>query len=1466
MKSLGRLLLIITLWLAACCGVMSEPYGLGTHTRSLSGGWNLISLPAVPVDSAPGSVFAGIPLQGALKRWNIPTQSSIIYDSAHPGIFGNIFSAEGYWISVAPGSGFSFAGVSDNNLSDVAVSLPNTGHTVIGNPFGREFNWLDLKVTNGYKTLSIADAASAGWLQSSASSWDAVNQRTISIGLPGSASTNVLAPWQGCDVTTSAPNLALIFESEPSGNVRQSSQDRTCHYAKQRPDGTYVDLDGKIVTAVFPNDNCIYVQEPDRSSGIRVAYSGSGVAVGDTVDVTGNVSTRRPDGYTASERYVTSAVVKVASLAAGWQPRPLSMMCRSVGGAAVAPHLPGVQNGIGLNNIGLLAQIIGRVTYITETFIWVDDGANIPDIWPGPGVTVACPSTVTGIVQVGDMAVVSGIIRGSVPVGWATNRRFIQPRQWSDITIYRSSGGYGAIVGRVTDESGAPVAGARIRLSSGGFEAETAADGTYAIVGACAGVYCITVSKPGYASQTQDLIVLDDGASLTVDFAVPRQTSMISGRVYSASGSLVAGATVVLQPVGRSTKSDLDGRYAFSPVEPGTYSLTASKTDYSSVTKNNVVVQPGQTLNLDFSGMAAVSSPPRPEVYWITEPADGSTCNGSRFVNVSWQGDFHNSFQVQVTDARYPEAGPVYDSGVVASTGSSLANVGPLPFEGDLDIRVRVYNLGGWGPWSNPCRYLTRVRIIPDPQLIIRKPDSFYSFGNSSKIVIPPAATEDDVFAAQQLRKKIYAVTGRDVPILPYAPGMDLRGAIAIGQISSKGAHDNPAVEQLIATWPEAAGRARKNEGSMLGIREDSIVIAGYDSSGAFYGCQSIIQILEQVQTRPMPGMFIYDYPDIKLRGVLLRVWDWWGGYDSEFCEEVISEVVARYKMNVIEPEIRLGMRYDSAPHLLYHPTAISKAEMADLVARMKRYHIKVIAAGVSPTHADQWITNATAYKDLATTYGGSDLDIDKPATKAFLAGLLDEQFEVCQPDIIHVGGDEGSPDMSQSRYLRTIQWLYDYVYAKGCRAAIWGDMAERYNLGAMIKSTMPHMAIQDWDYNSSKTDFPSLNTWKTYGLKSWVCPYGVYVNEGIPGPYNIYYSAVSALKYGSEGLIAFNKAQLGTKSGIINSSYALDNFTQYPHYAEWGWNVGEPLGPGMRRPPLPFDGLEMFLRQLAPDRPVNQSASLKGWNVAVNWTAPNSTNCAGVRVVYRFDRYPVDIMDGYTLCDVKMGANASGTFNHYNAAGGSVYYSFFAYDDLKHFSAPSKASIQLDSSAIKNLPNGASAAFAGVVSASFKDFFYVQNPNGACGIRVNKTGHTLQVGTTVSITGTVQTNSDGERYILASDVTPSGSRPVEPAGLNAAALGGQAMGLQVGVEDGVGLNNIGLLVRVTGKIVDRQPGYVRIDGGTGRSIKCLLPAGVTVDPDWKYLCATGVSSCENVDGSIRSLVRVRAQSDLSGQ
>lgn len=91
-------------------------------------------------------------------------------------------------------------------------------------------------------------------------------------------------------------------------------------------------------------------------------------------------------------------------------------------------------------------------------------------------------------------------------------------------------------------------------------------------------------------------------------------------------------------------------------------------------------------------------------------------------------------------------------------------------------------------------------------------------------------------------------------------------------------------------------------------------------------------------------------------------------------------------------------------------------------------------------------------------------------------------------------------------------------------------------------------------------------------------------------------------------------------------------------------------------------------------------------------------------------------------------------------------------------------------------------------------------------------------------------------------------------------------MGLQVGVEDGVGLNNIGLLVRVTGKIVDRQPGYVRIDGGTGRSIKCLLPAGVTVDPDWKYLCATGVSSCENVDGSIRSLVRVRAQSDLSGQ
>lgn len=207
----------------------------------------------------------------------------------------------------------------------------------------------------------------------------------------------------------------------------------TCWEIKQLPDGALTDLVGKTVSAVFTSDGCIYVQEPDRSSGIRVATTMTGLAVGDVLNVSGAVSTRVLSGRRAERQITGAAVTKVSS---GGPCDPVGMTCAAVGGAAT-DEIPGVKTGTGLNNMGLLVRTAGEVTYKSGLYIFVDDGSGVENLFgtsvSTTGVMVRC--AVTPAVSVGDTVSVTGIVEGSVPnhPDWDTNRRYIHARTENDL-------------------------------------------------------------------------------------------------------------------------------------------------------------------------------------------------------------------------------------------------------------------------------------------------------------------------------------------------------------------------------------------------------------------------------------------------------------------------------------------------------------------------------------------------------------------------------------------------------------------------------------------------------------------------------------------------------------------------------------------------------------------------------------------------------------------------------------------------------------------------------------------------------------------------------------------------------------------------------------------------------------------------------------------------------------------------
>ena len=154
-------------------------------------------------------------------------------------------------------------------------------------------------------------------------------------------------------------------------------------------------------------------------------------------------------------------------------------------------------------------------------------------------------------------------------------------------------------------------------------------------------------------------------------------------------------------------------------------------------------------------------------------------------------------------------------------------------------------------------------------------------------------------------------------------------------------------------------------------------------------------------------------------------------------------------------------------------------------------------------------------------------------------------------------------------------------------------------------------------------------------------------------------------------------------------------------------------------------------------------------------------------------------------------------------------------------------------------------------------------------GIEVLLASSGLSDAARADVAGTMRTMRCGERYIDPVLVVPEPGASVTPVAMTAASVGGgdwfynSVTGAgQSGVAGGTGLNNIGLLVRTSGKFtyVDAQT-FLVYDGRV--SLKCIVPTGVTLNSGWTWASVTGVSDCGDNSPTPTAVLQVRKQSDI---
>lgn len=149
----------------------------------------------------------------------------------------------------------------------------------------------------------------------------------------------------------------------------------------------------------------------------------------------------------------------------------------------------------------------------------------------------------------------------------------------------------GTITGVVTDDAGQPVADVTVVVSAvdeDDVTVTTGADGTFTVGDVSLTLHAVTFSKSGWLTVSKSVAAEDFGAEriATVDVTLVNASAKITGTITDAKndGTPLADVTVTVGVAG-TVQSATDGTYAIENLIADNYTVTFSKANYVTVTK-----------------------------------------------------------------------------------------------------------------------------------------------------------------------------------------------------------------------------------------------------------------------------------------------------------------------------------------------------------------------------------------------------------------------------------------------------------------------------------------------------------------------------------------------------------------------------------------------------------------------------------------------------------------------------------------------------------------------------------------------------------------------------------------------------------------------------------------------------------------------------------------------------------------
>jgi len=402
-------------------------------------------------------------------------------------------------------------------------------------------------------------------------------------------------------------------------------------------------------------------------------------------------------------------------------------------------------------------------------------------------------------------------------------------------------------------------------------------------------------------------------------------------------------------------------------------------------------------------------------------------------------------------------------------------------------------------PCNGPCPPPQSL-IWPEPQEISASGSDFV-LDSQVQVVVPEKASEEDLFLAASLVNELGDRFGQHLKIQRTTKVSADSRAVLMGSMQ------NPLVRQVCAEMDLTSSlQGLGPEGYLLRTAGNIVLVAGISDRGAFYGFQSLRQLLanEDGQLR-LRGVHIRDWPDKPFRGIYLFL----PGRDHiQFFKRFVRDFMGLYKYNTLIMEMNACMRLESHPELNsgwvqfardvnyscrnyprqpFHDMEqnsshqdvadggfLEKEEMADLARWVRKHHIELVPVLPSFTHSYYLLTD---HRDLAAVPQDKWPDIYCPVNAksySLVFEVYDEFIDVLKPKSIHIGHDElflpvdvssqcSDKDIGEL-FGEDVNKIHHYLASKGIKTQLWGDMLLQSVRGSGLqKKTAP----DGWAYNS---------------------------------------------------------------------------------------------------------------------------------------------------------------------------------------------------------------------------------------------------------------------------------------------------------------------------------------------------------------------------------------------------------------